>query len=512
MTSSIDRFRKRQRLKGTHTVYEVNDEIIALSEEFLASETDTEAVEELFQKTATFYDVSVSPQEIDEFLDKFEKDFNQEKFHRLIEDCKKDVVHSIVTPFGLGKIVAAYDKTGGNVTTVHNANQNIYAKEADKYNRTDYANTKNSEGQQFAGSGKNSVGSNYTKSQMDSKGNVVDAYTGKSQKANTASPDHIESLSQYHKDAGFMQSKTQKADFATDENNLALTDRSINQSMRDYDKQSWQEKTKDGQTNTERFDIDKDKLNQQVEQGKATAKEHAPTNLEKAGYYGKNTVTTGFSEGGKVALQQALGLVISEFFTATFDEIIDIYKNGFYSEFDEKFLSVLKQRLARIGERLSAKWKDVAVAFKDGFISGFISNLVTTVINLFVTTAKRVVRIIREGLFSLFRAVKLLLFPPEGMTLEERMHEVKKLIATGLIVSVGVILEEYVEKFIASSGVLAPYANVLSTIFVGAVTGLSITMVVYYLDKKKNDKEMLSHLLSSTKEKYQNIESMLSFS
>lgn len=71
MTSSIDRFRKRQKLKGTHSAYEVNDEIIALSEEFLASETDTEAVEELLQKTAAFYDVSVSPQEVDEFLEKF---------------------------------------------------------------------------------------------------------------------------------------------------------------------------------------------------------------------------------------------------------------------------------------------------------------------------------------------------------------------------------------------------------------------------------------------------------
>lgn len=144
----------------------------------------------------------------------------------------------------MGKIVAAYDKTGGNVTTVYNSNQNIYAKEADKYNRVDYANTKNSNGQQFAGSGKNSVGSNYTKNKMDSKGNVIDAYTGKSQKANTTSPDHIESLSQYHKDGGFMQSKTEKADFATDADNLALTDRRINQSMRDYDKQSWQDKTK----------------------------------------------------------------------------------------------------------------------------------------------------------------------------------------------------------------------------------------------------------------------------
>ncbi|EDZ61995.1 conserved hypothetical protein [Sulfurimonas gotlandica GD1] len=211
-----------------------------------------------------------------------------------------------------------------------------------------------------------------------------------------------------------------------------------------------------------------------------------------------------------MGIQQALGLVITEFFTAVFDEILDIYKNGFtYGFDDDRFFIVLKDRLKKIASRVTSKWKDVAIAFKDGFISGFISNLVTTVINMFVTTGKRVVRIIREGLFSLFRAVKLLTFPPEDMSYEDSMHEAKKLIASGLIVSLGVIAEEYIDKLIRGTAILEPFADELTAVFVGAITGLSITMVVYYIDKKKNDKEMVDSLMSDTNQKFDNLDVLL---
>ena len=213
------------------------------------------------------------------------------------------------------------------------------------------------------------------------------------------------------------------------------------------------------------------------------------------------------NEAAKMGMQQAIGLVMTEFFTAVFDEILDIYKNGFTHGFDdERFFEVLKKRLMKIASRIKNKWKDTAIAFKDGFLSGFISNLVTTVINMFVTTAKRVVRIIREGLFSLFRAVKLLLFPPEDMTPEDAMHEAKKLIATGLIVSLGVIIEEWIDKLIKGTAILEPFSDTLTAIFVGTITGISITMVVYYIDKKRDDKKLLTSLATQIDKAHRNIE------
>ena len=99
-----------------------------------------------------------------------------------------------------------------------------------------------------------------------------------------------------------------------------------------------------------------------------------------SGKFIKNTAKEGLEEGAKMGLQQAVGLVLTELFTALFDEIFDIYKNGWsYGFADDRFLNILKQRLSTISNKILVKWKDVAIAFKDGFLSGFISNLVTTV-------------------------------------------------------------------------------------------------------------------------------------
>jgi hypothetical protein len=503
MDGMMERFNKRKK------IIESND---YQSIDIPVQENDKKFIEQMIKKKYQF-DFTVTPEEAADFLEKFKKDFNDQRFKRLVTDCQKEVINNIVIPFGLGKIVAAYDKTGGNVTTIHNANKKIYANQEDEYIREDYTNTKNSNNQQFAGQGKNSVGSNFTRSRTDTNGNVEDAYTDKTQRADTTSPDHIVPLSQYHKNGGYMQDKRKKSDFATDEDNLALTDRSINQSMRDFEKKDWSEKeTTKGIKNKDKFEINGEKLNDAVKKGEKASQNHLPTDKEKAQYYTKKATLTGIKEGAKMGMQQAIGLVLVEFFTALFDEIIDIYKNGFDNGFKEdKFLSILTSRLKRIGERITSKWKDVAIAFKDGAISGFISNIITTLTNAFVTTAKRTVRIIREGIFSLYRAVKLLLFPPEGMTFSDAMHEAKKLIASGIIISIGVVIEQYVDAMIKTVAFLEPFADIVTSILIGSITGLTVILVAYYIEKKKNDKDLFNNLVCATEKKFEEINKLLLF-
>ncbi len=122
-STSLERFNKRKRLKNTITVYDDVDE--NLINEFLNSKVDNEKVDDFFKSTSEFYSMDVSDEEAKDFLDQFKKDFNQERFDKLIIDCRKEIINSIVTPFGLGKIIAAYDKEGGNVTTTHNFEKGI---------------------------------------------------------------------------------------------------------------------------------------------------------------------------------------------------------------------------------------------------------------------------------------------------------------------------------------------------------------------------------------------------
>jgi hypothetical protein len=483
MSGRIDRFKKRKEIikknQSLPFVRGVTDQ--ELVEKLLRQGIDSDRMASFDYSTNPNVSLEINAAEVEALLSDLRASFNRGRLEQLLIETKRGVISSIAGPFGLGKIISAYDKDGGNVTTINNANNGVYAKDEDRYKREDYTNNKNSEGKQFANAGKNSAGAIYTRSQMDENQIVQDAYTGKAVRADTTSPDHIESLSQYHKNGGFMQKSEQKADYATDEGNLALTNRTINQSMRDFDKEDWLSKQNEsGIENKERFGIDEQKLNEQIQRGKETSAKHLPSNADKATYYLKNSASTGVSEGAKMGAQQAFGYLLVEFFSSAIVEIKDAYNNGL--EGDSLYKDI-KTRLIRIGRNVADKWKGVIEGFSAGFISGFISNLITTLVNMFVTTAKRFVRMIREGVFSLLQALKLILFPPADVSFVETMHEAMKLIAAGGIVIAGVALEEIIEKLILGVPFLVPFAPVVTAVIVGSLTAITMSLVAYLIDK-----------------------------
>lgn len=444
--------------------------------------------------------VQVHMDEVDELLRGLRASYDKGKFDDLIKSCQESVTHALIRPFGLGKILFE-DKDGATVTTVHNAQQGIYARGEDEYDRSAYTNSRNSNNEKFEGDSKKSVGSQFTRGQLDKDGNLQDAYTGKTIKGSDSSPDHVISLSEYHKNGGFMQSDRQKADFATDGGNLASTDRSINQSMRDKDKREWSESKSAGrdETNAEHFEIDQEKLDARYEKGRATADQHAPTTTEKTKYYAINAARTGIKEGAKMGLQQSMGVVLEEFARAVFAEAKDIWASGFKERLDERFIDAMKTRLHRIATRVASKWQDAVEAFKDGALSGFLSNLATLLVNMFKTTLGRLGRVIREGFLSLLKALKLLIFPPEGMEKWEAAHEASKIFASGVIIAGGLLLEEAVEKavtgffpvlatipmtlFGSEDGELTSLASVIASTLTAVCSGLAVVFSVYLLDK-----------------------------
>jgi len=89
---------------------------------------------------------------------------------------------------------------------------------------------------------------------------------------------------------------------------------------------------------------------------------------------------------------------------------------------------------------------------------------------------------------SIMKALKMALFPPEGLSGAEAADAALKLLATGVTVSLGILAEETVEKtvtlfFNTNLPVLAPYAGTVSAVFVGAMTGIASALLVYGLDK-----------------------------
>jgi hypothetical protein len=237
------------------------------------------------------------------------------------------------------------------------------------------------------------------------------------------------------------------------------------------------------ETNEEYFDIDRKQVKEKVKQGKETAQKHLPTTGEKTAYYAGHAVLTGIDEGGKMAFRQVVSTFISELITAIFDEIRDICSR--VKKMGEKWYKGMSERLKRIGDKIASKWKKFLEAGKEGFISGFCSNIVTVIINIFVTTAKNIVRLIREGFFSLVRAIKFLINPPADMTKSQLFHEVGKLIISGGIITMGILAEEAIEKFppMAVIKKIPVIGEILSAVLFGLLTALVTSLALWGWDK-----------------------------
>ncbi|WP_110649538.1 hypothetical protein [Salinicola peritrichatus] len=112
---------------------------------------------------------------------------------------------------------------------------------------------------------------------------------------------------------------------------------------------------------------------------------------------------------------------------------------------------------------------------------------------------------IREGLLGLFRATKMLLFPPKNMTKEQALQEGLKLLGTVIISSVGILLEESVSAFMAAVPFLKPFSDLLTPVLIGIISGLLSAFLAYqvdcWFDRNQRKERLLDELSSSAKQR-----------
>lgn len=56
-----------------------------------------------------------------------------------------------------------------------------------------------------------------------------------------------------------------------------------------------------------------------------------------------------------------------------------------------------------------------------------------------------------------------------------------------------ILVEEAIEKFLLSVPIIVPFANVVTNIFVGTLTGIAIAMAMYWLDEMGKSKSQLRY-------------------
>ncbi|MDL0103757.1 hypothetical protein NYG95_05720 [Campylobacter felis] len=366
---------------------------------------------------------NMSENETKDFVTQYYKTPADKRFEQMLQECKQSVIQSIVVPFGLGKIIAAYDKVGGNVDTIHNAREGVYAtdKERQRYeNKETYNSTDYHKDQSY-------IDINKKLEEEIKSGNAYDYLTNKKiLRRDEVDLDHIVSASEIHNDAGRILAEIDGKILANTESNLAFTDKSINRSKQDktiidfLNKRDERiaeiarlEEKRGYLTQSETNELEKLKKQLEINDKEALrldkqARDSINEAINKEYYTSSKFIakasTTSITEGAKMGIQQALGLVVVEFFSALFDEIRDIYHKGFSisASFFDSLIIRIKNIVNRLKEYIAAKYKDVMSMFGAGFLSGILSNLATTMINIFMTTSKRLVRVIREGIFSFF--------------------------------------------------------------------------------------------------------------
>jgi len=453
--------------------------VLELSQEEKAAATETIRTYEELSQISEAEGWKGYQKEVKKYLIDNDLHYTPEHEEALFTECRDAVLDAIIKPFGLAKYLFN-DKEGGNVTTLHNAEQGIYAKEDEKYSqdmRNKQYNYKKS-------------ADDYRNQREESKDVFTDEYTGRKIPRFGANVDHIVPLEEFHRTGGFMLSKDEKQAFARDQRNYAITDQSLNKSKNALKFDEFRSAHANGrmEDNKKFFNLDNRRVNPKYKKAKEATDEHRPTTIQKVTYYSNNIAKTGLVEAKNMGKQQAVGLVMRELVIALFDEVKDIKDHGYKKgDGDRSFFEVLNERLTRVALNVLRKWKEVIESFKDGALSGFLSNMVTTLINMFIKTGKRTVRMIREGIYSLFKAIKLLIHPPKDITLSEAAHEASKLLAVGITVTAGIALEEAVDQFIGKWTSLFPPLNTiasgLSTVIVGIVTGLATVLMIKLLDK-----------------------------
>lgn len=195
-----------------------------------------------------------------------------------------------------------------------------------------------------------------------------------------------------------------------------------------------------------------------------------------------------------MATYSAIGIVLKDLMRGIMIELrLTLKKRG--NETLKEIFSRFKIRVEKILVELKSKYKDILSSSFEAGITAFLSNIVVFTINLFATTLKRFVAIIRAGFVSLVQAIKILANPPADMPKDEINYQALKVLTAGLIGALSLGLTDGIEKLLLSVPILAPIisfplpfgnqtvGDALAVTLSAMCGGLLTTVALYFMDK-----------------------------
>lgn len=395
----------------------------------------------------------------------------RQRLQELLSRCREEALLQVVGPFGLTPAMFS-DIDGGNVTTQHNANQDIYAKKSERYDRE--------AGYDYSAAKKQKLKNAVRDGSMNSE-TFVDAYTNEraptkrtvkstGKLAMNAELDHTIPLKQAHREGGWMLTPEQRSALASEGDNLHFTLHVNNRKKGDTGAQT---------ALSAENGYDEAITGPLIDKARAAIDRHQPDVKDRLLYHGKELGITGVTEFGKTGLRRAMGVLLFEVVNGS---LVEVHKVVSQRDDERPLLDRVTAAVERVLERVQGKFTAAFEAFFAGGLQGLLSNLLTFLINNLVTTSAKVVTIIREGIQELLKAMKLLLWPPEDMSGAEVMRAVSKSLAGLLTLGAGMLLEQSANAFFVGIPVLAPMAGLIAPVLTALMAGLANALLMYAID------------------------------
>lgn len=421
------------------------------------------------------------------------------------EELEKTVVNSLATSFGLDFLLFQ-DKHGGDVDTIHNARNGVWATEQEKQrfeSRGDYNPDPYHQHENYIETGRRDKAAHLA-------GELHDPYRNTpltaAQKRNL---DHVISAKEIHDDAGRVLAGLDGVELANQSSNLQTTHESINKSkgqtpindyLRDLPELIGRSETKlakdrarlatlprdtpEQQHNARVLEdqirkdenkietlkaIDPDEMRKRDEAARAPYNEQINRAYYTSSKFWKQSACASLGAGLKMGARQMLGLVLAEVWFELRGQVPALLEKLKHKFDFETFIGSVNSTLKGIWTRVQKRFTDFLIGFKDGVFAGVMASATTTLFNVFTTTKVMAVKIIREVWGQLVKAIKLMIFNPEQLGFVDLCKAVTRLMSLGAATVVGTMVHAQLLPLCSFpfGGELVAFASALVT---GVVT------------------------------------------
>ena len=435
------------------------------------------------------------------------------------KELEKTIVSSLVTSFGLDFLLFK-DKKGGDIDTVHNARQGIYATEQE---RQRFENQQKYDSHQYH-SHKNYIKHGRNDKAMHQNGVLFDTYRNQKMGRNEERQlDHTISASEIHNDRGRVLAGLDGTELANRESNLHSTYGYVNNLKRDHSvekfvseiapkklnelntqlkkeqifleqmpqntpqqRHQYQLKKDQLEKNKEKAEALKTVLNNKESMLKADKEARRSYNTEINQYYYsskflQNTAKQSILSGLKMGTRQAIGLVLSEVWFELKEALPRLLNKHKYQFDFSCFMQDVKELLSNIWNRVSERFKDILITFKEASISGILSSISTTLINIFFTTTKNIGKLIRELWNSLVEIAKEIFFNPKRLSAGKLAQKAFLILSSGISIIIGSLVNNHLNTLL----ITVPFGSEISAFLSALLTGMLTLGAAYFLQYSK---------------------------